>query len=831
MNMLELALSWWKKGWNVIPVDAGKHPAIERWKQWISARQTEDEVKQINWLKSFKKEDVAGVGGITGVVAEGAANYVALDCDVEGLKHSKKFVDDIHPTRKHNTLSGGNHLIMLSIKPCASTDKFKAQFGFELQGIGNYIVLPGSFDGKYKVDNEAIPIHEEEDIEELILELAKTKGWKPREEDAKGIDPSEMPAKELKCERFFIDNVFPRGSRHNVLGKNFAVHLYSVDDEEFISKEIQLLAAAQQDFAAEDITSWKSWVAVGGKTFNCLEVAKYLKKYHKPFSCRDCALHGGVELREKAERILKEEDPLEFIADTVEIIHYHDRELSKIVWLSTTTPGLGYELFIFSVGKSGIGKSDLLFIVLLTVPDEYVVAPTEISQKAIYYYVLAKKKSLDKCVIYFDDAKFTDIELLKSLASDNRRNPELWSVDIDRKFMSSVLEGDWTVFASAVEPLTDRQQQLLRRYVMINPDETEETNRLIVEKIKEDMRMGKSRREIPEEFKVAQYVTKAIKELPCKVLIPFDFEFPSKDSLSRTEVKQFSTLLWAIAKARSFQRLKLGNNILAQLEDFDTAVNLWNEIQPLKIDKMSARILDILPEEEPVELADGSYTKFMTKTDVAKLISGLGASTAVDKLELLYQLDLVDRKPVTGRGSPYAYWKTSSLLLSFAERRIKTAPIKLKNPKEEATLSFPRFVNAVSKKMSEKDKAEAASTAEEYLLRLEKYCPPRSWDGGKKELPIDSASLAQQSLSLFPLAQNTERKKESLPNAKLPSKTNNRIEATFVEANIKKPKQVCEHCGKEVDQLFNCHNSDFCEDCKREYDDIIEMKKTTANDS
>ena len=706
--MLDLALGWWQQGWNVLPVKEDKKPLKGfKWGQWKARRQTEEEVKAINWSLL----EIVGVAGITGVVAEGAVNYAVLDRDKAGLKKSEKFISELPETRKHSTLHDNFHDLYISGKPCSSFDKFKSQFGFELQGIGNYIILPGSFDGRYKIVDESVDITKINDFETLIYERAKELKWKSPEEDFKGVIPSDLPQKELKCEQFFKENPLPPGSRHNVLGKNFAIHVFSLKSEDLQKVAVLRLTAGQTDFSEEDITSWGSWVKEKERNFNCFEVRKYLQECCKDFSCEDCIVLGGGKFKEDAMNVLKTQDPLEYIADTVEKLHYQDRNLSKVVWLAAISPGLGYELFIFSVGKSGTGKSDLIFVVLLTIPNEYVIAPTEISPKAIFYYVMTKKRGLDKCVIYFDDVKLFDLELLKQLASDNRKNPELWTVDIERKFQQTLLEGDWTVFASAVEALPDAQQQLLRRYIFINPNESEEVNTKVVGKIKEDMRSGKTRKQIPEEFKVAQQISRIIKELPYKVIIPFDFEFPVKGTGSRTEIKQFSTLIWAVAKTRAFQRLIIDNSVLAQPEDFVSAVELWGELQPFKLDKTALRVFEMLPDNQPATVAGKASADSMTKSMISQQLK-IGASTAQQKLNLLYDLDMVDREQIIGRGSPFAYWKTESVSQTFQTQSQNVryeSPIRLKEPREEAESLFLSIC------------PQGDNIFVEYLLRVDKF--------------------------------------------------------------------------------------------------------------
>jgi hypothetical protein len=369
------------------------------------------------------------------------------------------------------------------------------------------------------------------------------------------------------------------------------------------------------------------------------------------------------EIQKRALEILEKHDSIEYIADVVQLIHHGDREKSKFTWLGNITPGLGYELDFITVGKTGIGKSDLLYAVLATSPDEYVVRLKECSQKAIYYASKAGV-NFDKMAIYFDDVPDNPetVKLLKDITSENRADPRLWSVDKEREFLDIQLTGDFAVFASAIKNLSDEGDQVVRRFAVINPDENPDANKEILEKIKNDMRYGKGKRWLPPEFEIAKEVTRQIKEADYKVYIPFDFEFPDYGTLARSELKQFTALVWAVAKARFKQRLTVGKMLFAEPQDLETAISLWNEKQPLKIAESAVQILKELPKEEP-QLVYGDEEKVpaytpepITSTTLARKLKEK-PRVLRDILEHLYNMGYVDRKAIGGRGNPYAYWQ------------------------------------------------------------------------------------------------------------------------------------------------------------------------------
>jgi hypothetical protein len=428
-----------------------------------------------------------------------------------------------------------------------------------------------------------------------------------------------------------------------------------------------------------------------------------------------------IENEKKATDILEAQDPIEFVAVVVQQIHYGDKEKSKIVWLGAITPGLGFEENLVAVGASGIGKSDLIYAVLCTVPDEYVVRLKECSPKALYYAVKAGVQ-LDKAIVYFDDVPDSPevTKLLKDITGENRYDPRLWSVTADREFLDVELKGNFVVFASAIETLTDPGDQIIRRYLVLNPDENPEVNKNVMEKIKEDMRLGRGKRWLPPEFDVAKEVTRQIKEADFQVLIPFDFDYPDYGPLGRSELKQFAALIWAVAKARFKQRLSLGKVLFAQLEDFEEAVKLWGLRQPGKVDETAIKILEELGDEEPKEDYDekGKVIGFsptpVTSTVIAKKLK-MKPQRVREKLEHLYNMGYVDRKAVSGRGNPYAYWK-SQAYFAISETAKSLSPIHLKEPQTEALDYFGRIREQYNAQIEEWEKVK-----DEYLKRTLDY--------------------------------------------------------------------------------------------------------------
>ena len=274
------ALEYYKDGWNVIPISSQKKPIVKSWKHWKERRQTFKEIQEMHW------EFADGIAGITGV-----NGYHAIDVDRENLSKAKEFLEKLPKTRVHKTMGGGRHFIFKSRKPSPSTDKWRARFGFELQGMGNYIVLPPSMGGAYKIEDDT-DVCEVEDLYELLKNLAKELGW----EEPKPLGKTLSRKIEIKdvlgvpCVKIFRERPFPEGSRHNTIAKNFAILLlqFAPKDEEKRRALADEIARIQPEFSPVEINGWERWILNEKARFNCAEVSNYIKGIFEDFSCGGC---------------------------------------------------------------------------------------------------------------------------------------------------------------------------------------------------------------------------------------------------------------------------------------------------------------------------------------------------------------------------------------------------------------------------------------------------------------------------------------------------------------------------------------------------------------
>jgi len=391
-------------------------------------------------------------------------------------------------------------------------------------------------------------------------------------------------------------------------------------------------------------------------------------------------------VKAEAERCLME-DPIVYVAKVGGLLHKGDEELLKLDWLSALSPELSQQIHLMSVGKSGKGKSHHCEVSLEFIPIEYVIYVMEPSPKSFFYAAKAGIK-FDKRVLLIDDARQAHIPILKALTSQNRRKPRAWSVD-EQEFIDMNIEGNMAVWCSSVSPIRDQEGQLTRRFLIVNPSEDEALDKQVAEFAIARIRRGFGVGDVPPEFEVVKCMTATLKEQTCRVVIPFEFNFPTDPQ--RTLHNFFLSILQAAAKANMRKRLTVdreGERILwAQPEDFEEAKKIWIGFavyQKGKVDATSLRILDVLPEAEPQGSMDEHGKEMRPEPcDTAPTVTYLSRrlkeapSTVRDKLENLYDAGLIDHKWFGSWNTQHFYWKMPFLAMLDEETKIRPESLTL----------------------------------------------------------------------------------------------------------------------------------------------------------
>jgi len=299
----------------------------------------------------------------------------------------------------------------------------------------------------------------------------------------------------------------------------------------------------------------------------------------------------------KAEMILLN-DPLKFIADTVNMIHVGDREIIKIAYVSALSAQLAKSIHLWPIGTSQKGKSHSLYSVLKVLPRELYETFTSASPLSLFYYVKRYgEDALNGKLIFIDEVETSRMALpmLRSLTGQTEIEPRHLSVN-DAELLDLKIKGPRVVWFTSVKSFGD--EQIRNRFIYVNPDESAEQDERVFELQKKDEINVDERIE----FKIAQAITKKIIEdtKDLKVEIPYidAIQWPYKSR--RWLFPIFKSFLQIVTKINYKKREIKGDRIFSTPEDFEITKRLWASCLEHIIYRVSApakRLLNALPED------------------------------------------------------------------------------------------------------------------------------------------------------------------------------------------------------------------------------------------
>jgi hypothetical protein len=401
------------------------------------------------------------------------------------------------------------------------------------------------------------------------------------------------------------------------------------------------------------------------------------------------------EVDSKSEEILKNSDSLEFILNTVQMIHKGDKEEIILAYLCGLTPFIETDqLHLINMGKSGKGKSDLFSKVLLVFPEETYKMLTSVSPKALHYGK-KDKKLIPNGIIYIDESEASKdaIPILRAITSSGRIRPEHWTIDEKRKFVDLKLEGKYSIWLSSVNPLQD--DQLKNRFLFMNVDESKEIDEEVWKHQDQLYRKGGEKKSLHPDFLVAQTITKKIISVGGHVKIPYTIEWFEKDN--RRLYPFFLTLVKASTIAHLYQREQdLDGCWIATRYDFELTLQIWSHIfeyMKKRVNEEAISLLQLIPEnkDDAVTRVNLSELSVIPSRRV-KYLTGILVE------EGLINWDILDTK-----GRPNVYWKVpvadcrSVAKVDWSNFKIEnlTTEIQLLRQKPENTELANRIYNSI----------------------------------------------------------------------------------------------------------------------------------------
>ena len=245
-----------------------------------------------------------------------------------------------------------------------------------------------------------------------------------------------------------------------------------------------------------------------------------------------------------------------------------------------------------------------------------------------------------------------------AITSNAPTKPKNLATEKDKKGHMEASEhcapGNMTVWCTAV--LLPKRGEFQNRFLVINPDESEEADKRAIEKTTERISMGLER-ELPESYRIARAISQILMERVWRVLIPYGAKivFSTRD---RRIPNFILAMIKASAIVHQFRRATFKDLLFASIEDYEIAMELWGKIgvqSSMKLSEKELKILDILPEGKPTD------TKVKC-SDIMKKLGNMPRSTTKDYLQRLYEKGLINKEQEEERrNSPYFYWKVNGV--------------------------------------------------------------------------------------------------------------------------------------------------------------------------
>ena len=607
------------QGCSIIPIVlGGKHPPI-KWKKYQSERASKEQVYRWRFIEGY---DLAVVlGAVSG-------NMVVMDMDDPKLYHQAFGRGTEHRTLVVMTRKMGRDRKRHVWLRAAHSVATRHLAGMDIQGEGAYVKIPPSAG----YDIELWPVNEIEkwdgdfdaEIEELLTKKLKMKFI------------SEIVDVRL------LSKPAPIGMRHARMIRYITwLRLCKVPKKEAIEKVLEWNQACED---SKDDTYVEYQV-------------NYLYERTKPYQFKfNMAPHKiySKEVMDKARKTLKDKNPFKILLKALHQVHSGDDELAMLTWISLISSWMGkikIKINLYSIGESGTGKSHLKVSILEMMPENLHYTFSSTSPLAFFYYVKKYgEDSLDKKLIYIDEVTGSKdtVPVLKHLTGQTAITPRHLSV-YDAKLLDMKINGRRSVWFTSVRTLDDEQIQ--NRFVAVNPDDS----------LAQDVDVNLLQTDIYIEGKtvdndildlmgaITQVIIDETEELD--VVFPFYIYFPLLNQ--RRLFPVFITTINVITRIMHSQREKKGGRLLATIEDFELARNIWRKLERTITHRVAGKpmlVLDILGYEPETAM---TFDEIAAKLDVS-------VSTAERHCEELMNHGLINQKRrdvMTAGRPPLEVWR------------------------------------------------------------------------------------------------------------------------------------------------------------------------------
>lgn len=287
----------------------------------------------------------------------------------------------------------------------------------------------------------------------------------------------------------------------------------------------------------------------------------------------------------KAQEIMKNGDPVDYIIKTYNKLHVGDTALGMIMLLSianqsiTSSEGLQPKL----TGSSGKGKTHAAKSMFHLIPDLDYKMMGSLSAKTLFY----KPDLMPGTIIFADDVKMSDdLDTTLKKAMTNFQELTTHMTVIQQEYCELTIPPRTVFWMTSVN--TNFSDELINRLYDLNVDEGPEIDKAVTEQRLKRAGKGDEAFPVDEDVRVCRAIIHMVKCKTLRVMIPYNKEINWKGSKDRRNLNRFLDLVQGFAMLRFMQRPStFEDDIMANVKDFDDAKALYDATSQTQITKLT----------------------------------------------------------------------------------------------------------------------------------------------------------------------------------------------------------------------------------------------------
>lgn len=424
-------------------------------------------------------------------------------------------------------------------------------------------------------------------------------------------------------------------------------------------------------------------------------------------------------IKDEANKVLETGDPVKYIFDAHQRLHIGDHilTLTRITAVGNQSASNTKGIQPSADGGSGKGKSDgdKKFVHLL--PKEYVLSGS-ISDKVLYY----KKDLKPGTYIYSDDVVLSEdlISTIKRATSNFQQHTPHHTLDKDRNVLENYIPPRIVWGLNSVDNVNSLQ--LINRQFGCSVDEsTEQDERVLLYQKKCGM-LGTN--ELPEtdDVLICREIIRDIKKHIFKVIIPFNYLIEWKDASNRRNFDMFEDMIRGFAVFRYKQRETHGDILIAELQDFKDAEDLYGnrtEQQGRQLTDSELKLITVL---NKVEIADSKELQILTgfsQGRISHLMKGKGKDSDSGLIHKVKELHYEKTSVATKTG---ATTKMFYSLSGFDENAYKNKVVWIdEKAREEFSHYYHTITTLLLSKIKNREHTITTNTTNTILHSNNKY--------------------------------------------------------------------------------------------------------------